>query len=35
VQILIAASVVARTPDVALPDLAEPADVSEREAGAA
>jgi uncharacterized protein len=35
VQILIAASVVARTPDVALPELAEPGDVGEREAGAA
>ena len=34
VQILIAASVVARTPDVALPELAEQADVGEREAGA-
>jgi uncharacterized protein len=35
VQILIAASVVARTPDVALPALAEEEDVGEREAGAA
>ncbi len=35
VQILIGASVVARTPDVALPELAEDTDVGEREAGAA
>ncbi|MGH2943500.1 MAG: amidohydrolase family protein, partial [Solirubrobacteraceae bacterium] len=35
VQILIAASVVARTPDVALPELAEEVDVGEREAGTA
>ena len=35
VQILIAASVVARTPDVALPEVPEEEDVGEREAGAA
>jgi hypothetical protein len=35
VQIVIAASVVARTPDVALPEITEDTDVGEREAGAA
>jgi hypothetical protein len=35
VQIVIAASVVARTPDVPLPELAEDIDLDEREAGAA
>jgi hypothetical protein len=35
VQIVIAASVVVRTPDVVLPEIAADEDVSEREAGAA
>ena len=35
VQIVIAAAVVARTPDAALPEVPEEADVGEREAGAA